>query len=292
MDSMIGWLIRLLISAIFILSAFGKLFDHTALALSMSQLFGLPFSIAEITTIVWSIFEAGLAVLIWRQRIPRIILFIPFVLLGVMLFSYWRGIDCGCFGSLPYFSQFSFGGHLLLLVGMFLGLYHLTITLKAEKATPQVQNSQTAKIYETPSWTGLAAVVMMISAFLTLPFTSSDSHAPRHPSNDTVDRTLVEAAISNHSVVIIDARPDFQYELGHLPNAINIPYDSDNLVELVNAHSLKNQALIVYCSSAHCKAAELLAEKLRTLGCKKVSIYPGGWEEWVRVSGREGDGVK
>jgi 3-mercaptopyruvate sulfurtransferase SseA len=57
------------------------------------------------------------------------------------------------------------------------------------------------------------------------------------------------------------------------------------LVELVNAHSLKNQAIIVYCSSAHCNVAEVLAEKLRELGCKKMSVYPGGWEEWVSREG-------
>jgi rhodanese-related sulfurtransferase len=210
--------------------------------------------------------------------------------LGITLLSHWRGIDCGCFGSLPFFSQFSFNAHLLLLGGMFLGLYYLTTPSKAEKATPQAKDSQTATISEMSSWAGLAGVVMMLSAFLTLPFTSSDSRASNDSFNNTVDRADVEAAIANHSAVIIDARPDFQYELGHLTNAINIPYDSNNLVELVNAHSLKNQALIVYCSSVHCNAAEVLAEKLRELGCKKVSLYPGGWEEWV--SGRDGDEVK
>ncbi|MGH7450675.1 MAG: rhodanese-like domain-containing protein, partial [bacterium] len=140
------------------------------------------------------------------------------------------------------------------------GLYYLTTTSKVEIATPETKVSQTAKLSETPSWTGLAGVVMMLSAFLTLPFTSSDSCASNDSPNDTVDRAFVEAAIANHSAVIIDARPDFQYELGHLPGAINIPYDSNNLVELVNKHSLKNQALIVYCSSVHCNAAELLAE--------------------------------
>jgi rhodanese-related sulfurtransferase len=289
LDTQLKLATRFLVSAIFTLSALGKLFDHTASALSNSRLFALPYSIAETTTIVWSIFEAGLMVLIWRPRISRIILAVPSALLGVTLFSYWRGLDCSCFGSLPFLDQLSFGAHLLLLGGMFLGLYYLTIS-KTEKETPQVQDGQTATIPQSPNWIGLAGVVMMFSAFLTLPFTSSDSRASNHLSHDTVDRGAVEAAMVNHNVVLIDARPDFQYELGYLPGAINIPYDSDNLVELVNTHSLKNQTLIVYCSSAHCNAAELLAEKLRVLGCKKVSIYPGGWEEWV--SGREGDGVK
>ncbi len=133
---------------------------------------------------------------------------------------------------------------------------------------------------------------MMLSAFLTLPFTSSDGRASNDSPDDTVDWAYVEATIANHNAVLIDARSDFQYELGHLPGAINIPYDSDNLVEFVNTHSLKNQALIVYCSNAHCNAAALFAKKLRALGCKKVGLYLGGWEEWERVSGREGDGVK
>jgi rhodanese-related sulfurtransferase len=286
----LGWLIRFLVSAIFILSALAKVIDRAPSVLSLGQLFALPYAIAEIAVILWSIVEAGLVVLVWSPKLSRIIVAVPLALLVIMVFSYWRGIDCGCFGSLPFLSQFSFGAHLLLLAGMSLGLYYLTTTSKAEKATPQTKDGQTATISETPSWTGLAAVVMMFSAFLALPFTSSDSRTSQHPSNDTVDRTVVEAAIANHSAVIIDARPEFQYELGHLPSAINIPYNSDSLVAFIEKHSLKNQALIIYCSSAHCNAAEVLVEKLRELGCKKVSIYPGGWEDWV--SGRVGDGVK
>lgn len=282
--------IRFFISVIFILSVFGKLIDYNVSVSNLGQLFGLPNTVARTITISWSLFEAVLATLIWGPRISQIILVVPSALLGVTLFSYWRGIDCGCFGSLPFLSQFSFGAHLLLLNGMLLGLYYLTITSKAEKAIPQAQDGQTATIPETPSWTGLAGVVMMFSAFLTLPFTSTVSHVSNHSSNDTIDRAYVKAAIANHSAVIIDARPDFQYELSHLPGAINIPYDSSNLDAFVNKHSLKNQAIIAYCSSAHCNAAEVLAEKLRVLGCKRVSLYPGGWEEWV--SGREGDGVK
>ncbi|MGH7457132.1 MAG: rhodanese-like domain-containing protein, partial [bacterium] len=97
----------------------------------------------------------------------------------------------------------------------------------------------------------------------------------------TVDRASVETAISTIKAVLIDARPEFQYQFGHIPTAINIPYDSENLVELVDKHFLKKQPIIVYCSSAHCNAAELLAQKLSILGCNKVSIYPGGWEDWA-----------
>lgn len=124
-------LIRFFISAIFILSVFGKLIDHTISGSSLSQLFGLPNTIARTVTISWSLFETVLAALIWRSCISQTILVVPLTLLGVMLFGYWRGIDCGCFGSLPFLSKFSFSAHLLLLGGMFLSLYYLTVTSKA-----------------------------------------------------------------------------------------------------------------------------------------------------------------
>jgi rhodanese-related sulfurtransferase len=169
---------------------------------------------------------------------------------------------------------------------MFLGMYYLTASPIAAKV---IEGDQISKALR---WTGLAGIVMMLSAFLTLLLTSSHSQAQISSQNETVDRATVEAAIVTRSAVIIDARPDYQYEFGHLPNAINIPYDRNNLPEFIDKHVLKSQPLIVYCSSAHCNAAEVLAEKLRGLGCAKVSVYPGGWEEWERGSGREGDGVK
>ncbi len=269
-------LLRLFISAILIFSVFGKLINTSVSISNLGQLFGIPSTIAITVTISWSLLEVILTVLIWQTRVSQVTLVVPVALLAVTFLSRWRDLDCGCFGSLPYLSQLSFGGHLLLLGGMFLGLYYLTVSPKAEKVT---ENSQS---FRASYWTGFAGIGMMLSAFLTLPFTSSDSRTFNHLSHDTVDRSAVETAIANHSAIIIDARPGFQYELGYLPGAINIPYDSDNLVELVNTHSLKNQPLIIYCSSAHCNAAELLAEKLRELGCKKISIYPGGWEDWER----------
>ena len=279
MEINLDWLIRFLLSTIFVLSAVGKLFDYTASSLNINLSFGGSHPIAKIAVTFWSILEIGLAALIWLHHLTRKFLAVPLALLGITTFSYWRGIDCGCFGSLPYFSQFSFGGHLLLLGGMFLGLYYLTASPKIVKMNGE--DGQSSRIFY---WAGVAAIVMMLSAFLTLPFTSSDSQAQISAQNDIVDRATVETAIANHSAVIIDARPGYQYEFGHIPTAINIPYDSDSLAVLVEKHSLKNHALITYCSSAHCNAAELLAEKLRTLGCQKIQIYAGGWEEWVAQS--------
>jgi rhodanese-related sulfurtransferase len=274
----IDWLLRFLVSTIFVLSAFGKLIDYTTSSLNISELFGLLFPVAKVAVILWSIVEAEVAILVWLLKLPRIVVAFPFAFLGVNLFSYWRGIDCSCFGSLPFLGEFSFGAHLLLLGGMFLGLYYLT-TSTTRNITEMQDNA--GKISQPPRWTGWAALTMMVLAFLTLPFTISNSRAANSAGSSLVDRTATETAIANCSAVLLDARPVYQYVMGHLPGAINIPYDSENLVELVDEHSLKTLPIIVYCSSSHCNAAELLAQKLRDLGCLKVRIYSGGWEDWI-----------
>lgn len=96
-------------------------------------------------------------------------------------------------------------------------------------------------------------------------------------------QTVDAATVDSGNSLIIDARSKFRYELGHIPNAINIPYNSynsQNLAEIINQHSLKDRRLIIYCSSDKCKAADILANKLLEQGCQNVAVYPGGWEEW------------
>ena len=148
-------LIRFSLSAIFVLSALGKLIDHTVSALSLSQLFGMSVTTAAFVVVSWLVCETGLAVLVWKQRVSWIILTVPVALIIVTLFSYWHGIDCGCFGSLPFLSEFSFDAHLLLLGGMFLGLYYLTTSTTKNIAEMQ---DNASKMPQTPRWTGWAAL--------------------------------------------------------------------------------------------------------------------------------------
>jgi len=92
-------LIRFFLSTIFILSVLGKLIDHVPSVLNLDQLFALPYAIAEIAVILWSIVEIGLVILVWSQKLSWIILAVPLALLVITVFGYWRGIECGCFGS-------------------------------------------------------------------------------------------------------------------------------------------------------------------------------------------------
>lgn len=167
-------------------------------------------------------------------------------------------------------------GHFLLLIGLFLGLYYL-----AALRETTADSEQKSKEVKTGSlkWVGVGAIALMLAAFLPLS-SPSKSQAANFSANNRVDRTYVEAAISYQTIPIIDARSQAEFEFGHIPGAINIPYNSPNIAALAEKYALKNKPLIVYCSSARCNVAHILANKLENLGCKDAQIYAGGWEEW------------
>ena len=82
--------------------------------------------------------------------------------------------------------------------------------------------------------------------------------------------------------VFIDARLSRDYEAGHLDKATSIPVNSDDEFRL-EAMSLvaKDAQVVVYCQSSRCKFAEKMAIKLIGDGFSEVSIFKGGWNQWI-----------
>jgi len=73
--------LKLLISTIFILSALGKFLDPIAAALSIVQLLPISPELAKVAVFILSVFEAGLAIVIW-WRVSALLLAVPAVLWG------------------------------------------------------------------------------------------------------------------------------------------------------------------------------------------------------------------
>ncbi len=106
-------------------------------------------------------------------------------------------------------------------------------------------------------------------------------------------------AIDNNNNVILDARPKIEYEgkmstamrKGHIPSAINIPWDESyaiakdgtfiikNINELkkIYAEIDKSKKVITYCNKG--KQSALTHFVMRELGYN-VSAYDGSWFEW------------
>lgn len=103
-----------------------------------------------------------------------------------------------------------------------------------------------------------------------------------------VDRAAVERALRRDDTVVVDARLPFQYYLGHIQGAINIPVDGEDVSHLVSSTGLCAGSVIVYCSSSACPAAETLAHALLAVGCRDVAVYGGGWLEWSQAAADTG----
>jgi rhodanese-related sulfurtransferase len=102
----------------------------------------------------------------------------------------------------------------------------------------------------------------------------------RAAAKDEVE--LAQAQSWGESVMWVDARPDAQFQAGHIPNAIQLNEDrwDELLPQLLGAWS-PDRKVIVYCSSESCAASHEVAKRLReNAGLKDVYVLRGGWETW------------
>ena len=86
------------------------------------------------------------------------------------------------------------------------------------------------------------------------------------------------------NAIWVDARPDNEFEQGHVPGAIPLNEDRWNelLPTLLAQWSLEKK-IVVYCSSQSCNASREVARRLRDeSGLKEVFVLRGGWEEWLK----------
>lgn len=93
----------------------------------------------------------------------------------------------------------------------------------------------------------------------------------------------LQELMARPETVLVDARADLFYEMGHLPGAVSRPLEEADPAALTAwAKSLPpGAAIIVYCSDELCSMAAELAEKMMALGLAPRIFGPGydAWEE-------------
>jgi rhodanese-related sulfurtransferase len=86
-------------------------------------------------------------------------------------------------------------------------------------------------------------------------------------------------AFRSGKALFIDARSEYDYNLGHIPKAINIhPGKGDKSVK--ENEKDKSRLIITYCLGIDCPLAEELAKELAADGFTNVKEMPEGWEAW------------
>jgi len=96
-----------------------------------------------------------------------------------------------------------------------------------------------------------------------------------------VDISNVKAFFDAKAGTIIDAREPAEYAEGHIPGAINMPYDQ-TVTDPARLEKFDSggKPIIVYCGGGTCELSMNLGFALVNAGQKKVLVYMGGWPEW------------
>ena len=102
------------------------------------------------------------------------------------------------------------------------------------------------------------------------------------PDGDSITNAQLHAQIrSQQAPVILDVRTTGEFEAGHLPGAIHIPYDelAQRLSELPTE---PEDRLVVYCHSG--KRASIAGAELNAAGYGNVIQLEGHMVGWQRSS--------
>ncbi len=95
-----------------------------------------------------------------------------------------------------------------------------------------------------------------------------------------IDRSQLKSLLAEQNIVLLDARLPEVYTAGHIPEAINIPWDM--LGEYYSAlNSIpRDIGIITYCDGPPCETAEQLALEMKKMGFKRVLYYYDGLDDW------------
>ena len=97
----------------------------------------------------------------------------------------------------------------------------------------------------------------------------------------SVNINFAKYLFDNKMAIFIDARDEEDYKLGHIQNAINIPFDYyEEYIDLIDELD-SSEVYIIYCNGTECSLSIDLAEYFfNELLFKKILIFEGGWPEW------------
>jgi len=81
--------------------------------------------------------------------------------------------------------------------------------------------------------------------------------------------------------VFLDARTQFEYELGHIRGALLLsPREFASQFQDIKPKLAGKEAVITYCDGELCPLGDSLAEHLRAAGIKNVYVLKNGWSLW------------
>jgi rhodanese-related sulfurtransferase/DNA-binding HxlR family transcriptional regulator len=98
---------------------------------------------------------------------------------------------------------------------------------------------------------------------------------------EAITRRELDRRLRTGDLVVVDVRPEDEFEAGHIAGATSIPIDelADRLAELP-----EDSEVVAYCRGPFCAYAHEAVRQLRDAG-RSASRLEGGWPEWKLARG-------
>jgi rhodanese-related sulfurtransferase len=140
----------------------------------------------------------------------------------------------------------------------------------------------------------LLVSLLLVPASALKPQTGESLPLPNNmPSPKTTDPSKAISLIDFEGVkyhmnnpkkaVIIDARDELFFGMGHIPGAINFPLPSfEGKFQQLLPQVSGSDIVIIYCARESCTDSQKLAELLLNKGVKNLYVYKAGFEDWEK----------
>ena len=182
---------------------------------------------------------------------------------------------------------------MILLIGVILGVGYNWLGLKSRRSWGVAWISKD-KLSDLPvvgvAGTGDGTVEEPYSTDLNDPLAVPQAAASSLPEIPAIGRPVqielgaVKAYFDARAALIIDAREPDEFAEGHIPGAINLPYE-EVVTDPARLESLDSagRPIITYCGGGGCEMSISLAEELFYAGHQRVAIYVGGYPAWTEA---------
>jgi len=128
---------------------------------------------------------------------------------------------------------------------------------------------------------GFAYTIVMKKGFFATPLTGSPQASPQNTvAPEFISYEEAVTMFNSGTALFVDARHGYDYKLGHIKGAINVPLKDFELAKSPLATLPKDKLLVTYCDGAECNSSIELAQKLSDAGFTNVKMFFGGWNEW------------
>jgi rhodanese-related sulfurtransferase len=111
-----------------------------------------------------------------------------------------------------------------------------------------------------------------------------DPGIPQIPDLDRpvfIQMPAVKKLFDADAALILDAREPEEFAEGHIPGALNLPFD-EVITDPARLETLDpaGRAIVVYCGGGTCEVSQQLGFELIRVGHRKVVVFQGGYPEW------------